>query len=87
MTYRGTIRQWWSMDHTVPFHFNGYSGMDVGRDNGLVVDRNYAKKAPFPFTGTVKKVVFDVAPHLNAGDEHAMHTHAHQSDTVRGING
>ena len=50
------------MDHTVPFGFSGYSGLDVGRDNGLVVDRSYAKKAPFAFTGTVKKVVFDVAP-------------------------
>ena len=40
-------------------------GLDVGRDNGLVVDRSYADKAPFAFTGTVKKVVFDVAPHLD----------------------
>src|SRR4051812_47830410 len=29
------------MDHTVPFGFSGYSGLDVGRDNGLVVDRAY----------------------------------------------
>ena len=53
------------MDHTVPFIFSGYAGMDVGRDNGLVVDRSYADKAPFAFTGTIKKVVFDVAPHLD----------------------
>jgi hypothetical protein len=46
------------MDHTVPFAFSGYAGMDVGRDNGLVVDRSYADKAPFRFTGTVRKVVF-----------------------------
>ena len=26
------------LDHTVPFGFSGYSGLDVGRDNGLVVD-------------------------------------------------
>ncbi len=51
------------MAHTVPFGFSGYSGLDVGRDNGLLVDRSYADKAPFAFTGTVKKVVFDVAPH------------------------
>ena len=30
------------LDHTVPFIFSGYAGMDVGRDNGLVVDRSYA---------------------------------------------
>ena len=73
------------MEHTVPGRFSGYSGMDIGRDNGLVVDRSYADKAPFAFTGTVKKVVFDVAPHLDAGDEHALHEHASQADTVRGI--
>ena len=31
------------LDHTVPFGFSGYAGLDVGRDNGLVVDRNYAR--------------------------------------------
>src|ERR1039457_6222874 len=49
------------MDHTVPFGFSGYSGLDVGRDNGLVVDRGYAAKAPFAFTGTGKKGGFDGA--------------------------
>jgi hypothetical protein len=74
------------MDHTVPFGFSGYSGLDVGRDNGLVVDRSYAGKAPFAFTGTVKKVVFDVAPHPDGQDEHALHQHAQQAHTARGIN-
>jgi arylsulfatase len=59
--------------------------MDIGRDNGLVVDRSYADQAPFAFTGTVKKVVFDVAPHLDAADENALHEHASQADTVRGV--
>ena len=54
------------LDHTVPFGFSGYSGLDVGRDNGLVVDRSYAAKAPFAFTGTVKKVGFDAPPHPTA---------------------
>jgi arylsulfatase len=74
------------MDHTVPFGFSGYSGLDVGRDNGLVVDRGYAGKAPFAFTGTVKKVVFDVAPHFDGKDELALHEHAQQAHTARGIN-
>jgi arylsulfatase len=74
------------MDHTVPFGFSGYSGLDVGRDNGLVVDRSYADRAPFAFTGTVKKVVFDVAPHLDDKDELALHAHAHQAHTVGGMN-
>jgi hypothetical protein len=50
------------MDHTVPFGFSGYSGMGIGSDDGLVVDRNYLDKAPFAFTGTVKKVVFRRRP-------------------------
>jgi len=69
----------------VPFGFSGYAGLDVGRDNGLVVDRSYAEKAPFVFTGTVKKVVFDVAPHLDEQAEHALHEQASQAHTVRGI--
>ena len=73
------------MDHTVPFGFSGYAGMDIGRDNGLVVDLAYADRAPFAFTGTVKKVVFDVAPHAEPADEHALHEHNAQAQTVRGI--
>ena len=73
------------LDHTVPFGFSGYAGLDVGQDDGLVVDRNYADKAPFAFTGTVRKVVFDVAPHLSAEDEHDLHEHASQGHTVRGV--
>ena len=35
------------MDHTVPIRFSGYAGMDIGRDNGGVVDRSYEDKKPF----------------------------------------
>jgi hypothetical protein len=37
--------------------------MDIGRDNGLVVDLAYEDKAPYAFTGTVKQVVFDLQGH------------------------
>ena len=47
------------MDHTVPIRFSGYAGMDIGRDNGGVVDLSYEDRKPFAFTGTIKKVVFD----------------------------
>jgi Sulfatase len=43
------------MPHTVPVAFSSYAGMDIGRDNGLVVDRAYEDKAPYAFTGTVKR--------------------------------
>jgi arylsulfatase A-like enzyme len=65
------------MDFTVPIRFSGYAGMDIGRDNGGVVDRVYDDQKPFPFTGTVKRVVFDITPHLTDQDELDVHT-AHQ---------
>jgi hypothetical protein len=58
--------------------------MDIGRDNGLPVDRRYADKSPFAFTGTLKKVVFDINPHLDE-DEQALHEHAHQSLAAHGM--
>ena len=67
------------MEHTVPGRFSAYAGMDIGRDNGLVVDRSYADKAPFAFTGEIKQVVFDIAPHLSEEDARALHEHAAQS--------
>jgi arylsulfatase len=74
------------LDHTVPFGFSGYSGLDVGADNGLVVDRAYADRMPFAFTGTVRKVAFDVAPHPDGDAENDLHAAGHQADTVRGMN-
>ena len=62
------------MDYTVPVRCSGYAGMDIGRDNGGVVDVAYEDQKPFAFTGTIKKVVFDVKPHLSEQDE--LHVHA-----------
>lgn len=55
--------------------FSSYAGMDIGRDNGLVVDRAYEDRAPYAFTGTVKNVVFDLKPTTHE-DERALHEHA-----------
>ena len=57
------------MEHTVPSRFSGYAGMDIGCDNGLVVDRSYADKAPFRFTGEIKQVTFDIAPDMSDEDQ------------------
>jgi arylsulfatase len=73
------------MDHTVPFRFSGYAGMDIGRDNGLPVDRSYADKSPFAFTGTIRKVVFDVAPHLTEVARRTMHEHEQQAALAHGM--
>jgi arylsulfatase len=62
------------IDRTVPLGFTSYGGMDIGRDNGLVVDLTYEDKAPYAFTGIVRKVVFDLQPTIQA-DEMALHAH------------
>jgi hypothetical protein len=59
---------------TVPIAFTSYAGMDIGRDNGLVVDREYEDKAPYAFTGTVHRVVFDLQP-VDHQAEKALHAH------------
>jgi len=74
------------LEHTVPGRFYGYAGLDIGRDNGLPVDRNYADKSPFAFTGTVKKVVFDVNPHLTDEHEQELLVHAHRTLAGHAIN-
>jgi arylsulfatase A-like enzyme len=75
------------MDHTVPVRFSAYAGMDVGRDNGGVVDLSYEAAKPFSFTGTIKKVVFDIKPHRLADDEDQLHKatqHGHAAHALTG---
>ena len=71
------------MPRTVPVTFTSYSGMDIGRDNGLVVDRAYEDKAPYAFTGTVKQVVFDIKPATHE-EEQALHEHGGAACRGRG---
>lgn len=74
------------IDRTVPIAFSSYAGMDVGRDNGLVVDADYKAKAPYAFTGKVKQVVFDLKPrHID--DEQTLHEHASHQAVASGIAG
>ncbi|WP_406829754.1 arylsulfatase [Pedococcus sp. KACC 23699] len=63
------------MPKTVPLAFTSYAGMDIGRDNGLVVDLDYEDQAPYAFTGILKQVVFDLQPMAHE-DETALHDHA-----------
>ena len=71
---------------TVPIMFTSYGGMDVGRDNGLVVDRDYEDKAPYAFTGTVKKVIFDLKPNTYE-DEKELHKIESQANIGHGAAG
>ena len=73
------------MDYTVPVRFSGYAGMDIGRDNGGVVDLAYDDRKPFPFTGTIKKVTFDIKPHLVGQDELDLHAAAHQGHAAHSL--
>jgi arylsulfatase A-like enzyme/uncharacterized membrane protein len=74
------------MPRTVPITFTSYAGMDVGRDNGLVVDLEYEDKAPYAFTGMVKRVVFDLKPGTHE-DEKALHEHAAVHGVAHGVSG
>jgi len=71
---------------TVAWGFSTYAGMDVGRDNGLVVDRAYEDKAPYAFTGTVKKVVIDLKPAAYE-DEKALHETTQHTNLATGAAG
>ena len=75
------------MDHTVPIRFSAYAGMDIGRDNGGVVDLAYEDRKPFAFTGSVKKVVFDIKPHLSDQDTIDLHAEAHRGEAAHGLSG
>jgi arylsulfatase len=72
--------------HTVPVAFSSYAGMDIGRDNGLVVDLAYEQKAPYPFTGTIKQVTFDLHPATHE-DEKSLHEHAAIQAVGQGVAG
>ena len=63
------------LEKTISLIFTTYAGMDMGRDNGGVVDLAYEDRAPYAFTGTLKKVTFDLKPaHFEAEkDLHAQH--------------
>jgi arylsulfatase len=75
------------MPHTVSLIFTTYAGMDIGCDNGGVVDLAYEDKAPYAFTGTVKNVVFDLKPAGTHEDEKALHRHQTTVAVAQGIHG
>ncbi|HUO70019.1 MAG TPA: arylsulfatase [Solirubrobacteraceae bacterium] len=74
-----------AIPRTVPLAFSSYAGMDIGRDNGLVVDLDYEPKAPYAFTGTVKQVVFDLKPAGTHEDEKALHETAQHHNLAHGV--
>jgi arylsulfatase len=75
-----------TMPRTVSMLYTTYAGMDIGRDNGGVVDLDYEDKAPYAFTGTIKKVVFDLKPATHE-DEKALHEHHSRESVAAGVAG
>jgi len=73
------------MEHTVPIRFSAYAGMDIGRDNGGVVDLAYEDRRPFAFTGEIEKVVFDVKPHLSTEEARDLHTAVHHGHAAHAL--
>ena len=73
------------IDKTIPILPSSYAGMDVGRDNGLVVDLAYEDRAPYAFTGAIKQVVFDTKPSQTHDDEKALHEHASIHAVAHGV--
>ena len=51
-----------------------------------MVDLAYEDRAPYAFTGTVKKVTFDLQPHTHA-DEQALHEHEQTQGVAHGAAG
>ena len=73
------------LEHTIPISPTSYAGMDMGRDNGLVVDLDYEDKAPYAFSGTLKQVTFDLKPAGTADEEQALHEHASIHAVAHGV--
>jgi len=75
-----------TMPITVSMLYTTYAGMDIGRDNGGVVDLDYEDKAPYAFTGAVKNVVFDLKPAHQEAEE-ALHQHRQAHGIAHGAAG
>ena len=73
------------MAHTVAIAFNAYAGMDIGRDNGEVVDPASQDKAPFAFNGTIKKVTFDIRHPKDPAAHAALHQAHHAGTQARHV--
>jgi arylsulfatase len=75
-----------AMPNSISLIFTTYAGMDIGRDNGGVVDLAYEDRAPYAFTGTVKRVVFDLKP-AHHDDEKALHAATQHAGVAQGVAG
>ncbi|MFF1878979.1 arylsulfatase [Leifsonia sp. NPDC058230] len=73
------------MDRTVPIIMAPYQGLDIGADNGEVVDKEYEDLAPFAFSGTIEKVVFDIRQPADPNENAELHRTEHAERQARHI--
>jgi hypothetical protein len=73
------------IERTVPIAFSSDAGMDIGRDNGLVVDLDYEPKVTYSFTGTIKQVIFELKPVATHEEEQALHEAAQHHNLAHGV--
>ena len=74
------------MDHTVPIRFSGYAGMDIGRDNGGVVDLELRGPEAVRLhrhrqEGRVRRQ----AASVDQDDEQALHAAAQHGHAAHGL--
>jgi arylsulfatase A-like enzyme/uncharacterized membrane protein len=74
------------IEHSVPVAYTSYAGLDIGRDNGLVVDLDYEDRAPYAFTDIIHKVVFDLQP-ISAEEAKSLHEHQSNQSVGHGAAG
>jgi hypothetical protein len=73
------------LQNTVPARFSAYACMDIGRDNNKPVSTIYT--SPFPFTGTIEKVTFDIEPPKTPEEKAEQERSQQQTRVALGING
>lgn len=66
--------------HVVPARYSATETFDVGRDTGAPVSLDYS--SPFPFTGTLERVDFDIQPQQLSAEGTAT-TRKSESEAVR----
>ena len=74
------------MDHTVPIRFSGYAGMDIGRDNGGVVDLLVRGQEAVPVHGHDQEGrLRRQSARGSTDEEHKLHKEVHHGHTAHAL--
>ena len=75
------------MDHTVPIRFSGYAGMDIGRDNGGVVDLSYEDESRSRSPARSRRWCSTSSPTSPSQDALDLHAEAQRGQAAHGLAG